>query len=135
MADEIQATEAPTAPVVTPAPSRNRKPAAAKASTAKGRKPAAKTAAKAPRAKAAPIPKGMTRSRGALIPAARTDAKGVVIHCGFTGAKGQCANPGRWERVVAGRKVLSCTTHKNAAKVTIFAAAAKARKGKATVQA
>ena len=80
----------------------------------------------APKAKAAkkarkPIPEGMTRSRGALIPKASGK-------CAFTGAKGQCANPGRW--TVQPENALSCTTHKQSAKRTLFAPTPKARKPK-----
>lgn len=112
----IPTTEAPAPEVKpeAPAPVKAVKKAAPKA------KPVVKAKAKPAPAKKAPakIPEGMTRSRGALIPKASGK-------CAFTGAKGQCANPGRW--TVQPEGVLSCTTHKQSGKRTLFAPKAKAR--------
>jgi len=106
-----QTTEA-TAPVVAAPVAKATRPAAKPARKAKAApaKPAAKAKAKQS------IPEGMTRSRGALIPKA-------TGKCAFTGAKGQCGNPGRW--TVQPENALSCTTHKQAAKRTLFAPPAK----------
>lgn len=121
--DQIQ-TETPAVPAPATAPK-----ARAARKTA-GAKPKA-TAKAAPKGKATvvktartPIPAGMTRSRGSLIPVSSGQ-------CGFSGSKGQCANPGRWTRTAAGgRKVLSCTTHKNSTKAVVFEAAPKARRSR-----
>ena len=124
--DEITQTpeaEAPVVPTEAPAPVKAVRKAAPKAkapvkATAKAKAAPAKKARK-------PIPEGMTRSRGALIPKASGD-------CSFTGAKGRCANPGRW--TVQPENALSCTTHKQSAKRTLFAPAPKARARKPKVQ-
>jgi len=119
----IQTPEAEAPVVITeaPAPVKAVKKAAPKAKAVK-----VTTKAKATAKARTPIPEGMSRSRGALIPKASGN-------CAFTGAKGQCANPGRW--TVQPEKALSCTTHKNSAKRTLFAPVAKARVRKAKVQA
>jgi hypothetical protein len=114
--------EAPVVATEAPAPVKAVRKAAPKA------KPAVKATAKAKPAPAkkvrTPIPEGMTRSRGSLIPKASGK-------CAFTGAKGQCANPGRW--TVKPENVLSCTTHKQSAKRTVFAPQPKARARKPKV--
>jgi len=120
----IPTTEAP-APEVKPEAKAPVKAATKAAPKAKAAVKATAKAKTAPAKKARkPIPEGMTRSRGALIPKASGK-------CGFTGAKGQCANPGRW--TVQPEGVLSCTTHKQSAKRTVFAPKAKARAPKPKV--
>lgn len=115
-------TEAP-APVKPKAKARTRKAPV----TAKGKGKA--TVAKAKSARQ-PIPEGMTRSRGSLIPA----AKGRQCALVGTGAS-QCKNPGRWPATIDGSQVVTCTTHKRAAKVVVFAPKPKGRSRKAVTQA